>query len=150
MPDILHYNGCGYFYSFIMTEIKNINSKEAWKLLQDAQKAVLVDVRTKEEWEIVGRPDLSSINKAVILNSWLLLPKKELNQNFLSDLQDAVLSDVPVLFICKSGVRSHAAARYAMNQGYQNCFNVIDGFEGNESGLKGWKNNLLPVVIGSI
>lgn len=134
-----------------MITIKNINSRDAWTFLQDNKDAVLIDVRTLEEWKTVGRPDLRGLNKTAHFISWLFLPDKSLNENFMIELEKTVLcKDVPILFMCKAGIRSEAAAKCAMDKGYTNCFNVIDGFEGSSSVLKGWRRSLLPIVKGSL
>jgi rhodanese-related sulfurtransferase len=133
-----------------MIEVNKIYSKDAWMFLKTDKRAKLVDVRTAEEWELIGRPDLSSIAKKVLFISWLLLPNKDLNANFLLALKSNVQLDDPVLFICKSGGRSAAAAQYAINQGYKNCFNIIDGFEGSGLNADGWIESSLPIAKGRI
>ncbi len=138
------------FRFFSMITVKNINSRDAWAFLQENKNALLIDVRTPEEWAHVGKPDLSKCNKHICLISWLFFPARNLNTNFMSELNKVVPNqDVPLLFLCKSGVRSEAAAKCAIDKGYTNCFNVIDGFEGSLPVSKGWKGNLLPIVKGS-
>jgi rhodanese-related sulfurtransferase len=55
-----------------------------------------------------------------------------------------------VLFLCRSGVRSDNAARVAASAGYSNCYNVLEGFEGDRDAnsqrghIGGWKHAGLP------
>lgn len=134
-----------------MQIVKKINSQEAWVLLNSDKTSVMVDVRTPEEWSSIGKPDLSKIGKEVFFISWVLFPDRKQNVNFISELQKVVKSrDIPLLFLCKSGGRSESAARCALDNGYTNCFNVIDGFEGDLIAKKGWRGNLLPIVQGGI
>ena len=81
-----------------------------------------------------------------------VFPTGELNRGFLDQLQQAVPADAYVLFLCRSGARSHAAASLASNAGFSKAINVIDGFEGDKdtSGHRGntagWKFSGLPWV----
>ena len=92
----------------------DISPKEAWDILEKDPKAVLVDVRTHAEWAYVGLPDVSTIGKDLHMISWILFPKGEVNTEFTDDLEDQVPDkDATVLFLCRSGVRSIAAAEAA-------------------------------------
>ena len=135
-----------------MVTAKRINSKDAWLFLKEENDSVLVDVRTPEEWESIGKPDLSAINKKVLFIPWILLPDGKQNPVFFSVLQQEIKNKATaLLFICKSGARSEGASVYALAHGYTNCFNVIDGFEGDALGVRtGWRRNLLPILTGSI
>ncbi|MBP9792273.1 MAG: rhodanese-like domain-containing protein [Rickettsiales bacterium] len=134
-----------------MQTVQKINSQEAWLLLNSDKNAIMVDVRTPEEWSSVGMPDLSEIGKEVFFISWILFSDRRQNVDFVSDLQKvAKEKNAPLLFLCRSGGRSESAARCALDNGYTNCFNIIDGFEGNLMTDKGWRGNLLPIVQGGI
>ena len=113
-----------------------------WSCLESDQKSYLVDVRTEQEWSTVGIPDLSSIDKKLILLSWKMLPDMVVNHMFTKLLQIEVpdLSS-HIFFICRSGVRSKEAAKEAAANGYINSYNVIDGFEGSANG---WVSSNLP------
>jgi len=123
--------------------VQNIYSKDAYNMLASCNNAFLVDVRTEEEWKSVGIPNLDS--KEVIFLSWQLSPFMELNKDFkdsLLSIIDDKLSSI-IFFLCRSGHRSLIAADFMANIGYKNCYNIIDGFEGNNQD-KGWKQNNLP------
>ncbi|AAY61216.1 rhodanese-like domain protein [Rickettsia felis str. Pedreira] len=118
--------------------VQNICSTKAYDILISNDNAFLVDVRTKEEWQQVGIPHLDNKNKLVFL-SWQL--NKDFEDNFLSIIKDKI--DAAIFFLCRSGYRSFIAANFIANMGYKNCYNISDGFEGNNQD-KGWKQNNLP------
>ena len=119
---------------------------EALTFLQENSEARLVDVRSKAEWSWVGR-----IPGAVEIE-WLVFPSMQANPDFLGHLSLKVPKESPVMFICRSGVRSNQAAIAALESGYLNCFNVLEGFEGDKDsnghrGVQGgWKAAGLPWV----
>lgn len=120
--------------------------KEAYELLQQAPGARLVDVRTRAEWSYVGR-----IPGAIEIE-WQSFPSGQPNPNFLVELQARVDKQVPVMFICRSGARSHAAAAAAAEIGYSQAFNVLEGFEGDRDAeghrntIGGWRVAGLPWI----
>ena len=65
----------------------NVTPKEAWFLLQEDDHSVLCDVRTSAEWNFVGVPDLSTLNKEPILLSWQIFPGMEVNSDFINDFE---------------------------------------------------------------
>ncbi|MFQ5533817.1 MAG: rhodanese-like domain-containing protein [Sphingomonadales bacterium] len=137
-----------------MTDLAGeITSAEAWKLLNANSAAVLVDVRTTAEWSYVGVCDLSTPGNQLIHSSWQIFPDMTVNPRFCDELEQAgVSTDTPLLFLCRSGVRSKAAAIAMAQRGYNNCFNITDGFEGDpdphrhRGTVNGWKASGLPWV----
>ncbi len=119
--------------------------REAHEFLKSLPDARLVDVRTRAEWDWVGRiPDALMIE----WNSW---PSGERNPAFVEELKARVpKTTAPTLFICRSGARSHHAAAAAAPSGYTSAFNVLEGFEGdkNDEGRRnsvgGWRAAGLP------
>ena len=131
----------------------DVSAADAWRMLARDAPATLVDVRTLAEWAYVGTPDLSSIGKRPLLIEWQTFPEQRLAPDFADKLQRACPDKgAPVLFLCRSGARSAAAAKAMTARGFTHCYNVADGFEGvaNESGhrggLQGWKAAGLPWV----
>ncbi|WP_016917638.1 rhodanese-like domain-containing protein [Rickettsia honei] len=118
--------------------VQNICSTKAYDMLISNDNAFLVDVRTREEWQQVGIPHLDNKNKVIFL-SWQL--NKDFEDNFLSIVNDKI--HAIIFFLCRSGHRSFIAANFITNIGYKNCYNISDGFEGNNQD-KGWKQNNLP------
>ena len=137
-------------------EIKQISSKEAFEEINSNAGALLIDVRSELEWKKIGIPDLGDLNENLILLELQSMPSMEYNQNFLVELEEA-LNDKNVnnvMFICKAGVRSQAAAVQSMgvllnkNKSIKIC-NISDGFEGKGFSIfgdkaPGWKNSGLP------
>ena len=109
----------------------DVAPQTAWKILGENEGAVLVDVRTRAEWSYVGLPDLSSTGKKPALLEWQVFPSMQPNPEFVAALSGAAADkDTPLLFLCRSGVRSAAAAKAMTAAGYSTCLNVVDGFEG--------------------
>ena len=121
-----------------------LTPKEAYEVWRNNPGAKLVDVRTRAEWDYVGRiPDAVEVE-------WQTYPGGRPNAGFVADLERQVDKQGPVLFICRSGGRSHNAALAATRAGYTNAYNVLEGFEGdrNEKGQRntvgGWRAAGLP------
>jgi rhodanese-related sulfurtransferase len=108
-------------------------------------------VRTDAEWNFVGIPDLAAVGKQVVLVPWQVYPMMQRNAQFEQHLQQAGFTpDHHIYFICRSGVRSLAAAEAARAAGFPHVYNVADGFEGPVDGkghrgsAAGWKADRLP------
>ncbi|HEY2112281.1 MAG TPA: rhodanese-like domain-containing protein, partial [Dongiaceae bacterium] len=69
-----------------MSYAGDLNPAEAWKLLNQDQSAQLVDVRTRPEWMFVGLPDLTSLGRRAVLQSWQAFPAMEVDVNFVAEL----------------------------------------------------------------
>jgi rhodanese-related sulfurtransferase len=120
----------------------DLTPQEAWDILATNPKAVLVDVRTRAEWNFVGVPDTSETGRAPVFVEWTSYPDGEFNHRFVPDLIEAGVepsADAPVIFICRSGQRSIGAAMAATEAGIGPSYNVLEGFEGapNERGQRG-------------
>ena len=133
----------------------DITPTQAWEILAKEPKAVLVDVRTQAEWGYVGIPDLGAIGKKPLFTSWALFPTMEINERFADEIIAAGIEpDAPILFLCRSGVRSRAAAIAVTARGYMSCYNVASGFEGDPNAqrhrgtINGWKVEGLPWIQG--
>ena len=115
---------------------------EAHKLMQAGAK--LVDVRTKPELAYVG-----SIPGAITVE-WQTYPGSRPNPEFIGELAALTKKDEPVMFICRSGARSHGAAEAAMRAGWRETYNVLEGFEGDKDAnghrntVGGWRKAGLP------
>lgn len=128
----------------------DIECRDAWSMLKSDPKAQLVDVRTAAEWTFVGLPDLSGLGRSVLTVEWQNYPSMAVNPGFIAQtaklLADAgAEKDVPVLFLCRSGGRSRAAAQAMAEAGYTRSYNVAGGFEGEPDSERhrgtrnGWK-----------
>ena len=122
--------------------LTQITAAEAFSMMQNSQEYMLIDVRTEEEWATSGIADIDE-SKFLFL-SWRIAPDMSINPEFSSSLEDKIKAkNMQLFFICRGGTRSNEAAEIAKNHGFNNCFNIIDGFEGSNNGL-GWKNSNLP------
>jgi len=131
--------------------VENVSPKDSFAALAADRNAQLVDVRTDAEWQYVGIPDLRPLGKQAVLVSWQYFPSGNVNARFVEELRDAGLEpSQPLYFLCRSGVRSMAAARAAAAAGFAAVYNVADGFEGppdargHRGSVAGWKADDLP------
>jgi len=133
----------------------DVDCSTAWEKLAGNKNCILVDVRTSVEWNFVGLPDLTELQKDVLLLEWQQYPAMNQNSDFTSQLSSLIEQiggnqDTEICFLCRSGVRSQSAAVAMTSLGYKNCFNVAGGFEGGHNekmrrGLvNGWKASGLP------
>ncbi|PQM64983.1 MAG: hypothetical protein CML49_08480 [Rhodobacteraceae bacterium] len=140
-------------------EIKQISSREAFEEINSNAGALLIDVRSELEWKKIGIPDLGDLNERLVLLELQSMPSMEINQNFLEELEENLSNRnvKNVMFMCKAGVRSQAAALKSIsvllnaNKSMKIC-NVSDGFEGKGFSIfagttSGWKNSGLPWKI---
>ncbi len=126
---------------------------EAYKLLQDNPRAVLVDVRSSMEFLFVGHP------VGAVHIPWIDEPNWEINPDFVTDIRKLLLGGVvcdkehdcaPVILICRSGKRSLEAGKHLLEAGLTDIYNVEEGFEGDlnehhqRSTINGWRFRGLP------
>jgi rhodanese-related sulfurtransferase len=121
----------------------SLTPNEAYDILQTVKNTVLVDVRSLAELELVGRiPDAKHIE-------WAFYPGMVPNPEFATQLQAAINKNLTLIFICRTGARSHNAAVLAQSLGYK-AYNMLEGFEGEPNAEKqrtlinGWKRAGLP------
>ena len=128
---------------------------EAWDLLRQELGAQLIDVRTTAEWSYVGVPDLSGLGRELITVEWQRFPSMAPNPAFVAETRAALAragaaADAPLLFLCRSGARSRAAAIAMTGAGFSRAYNVAGGFEGDldperhRGSKNGWKAAGLP------
>ncbi len=122
----------------------SLHPAEAYEILRSAPGAKLIDVRTRAEVDWVGK-----IPGAVEVE-WATYPGLRANPHFISQLDQAVDKEALVMFISRSARRSHLAAAAATEAGYNDCYNVLEGFEGEKNSdnrrnvLGGWRKAGLP------
>jgi rhodanese-related sulfurtransferase len=121
-----------------------VTPEEAQLLWQQAPGAQLVDVRSAAEWQFTG------IVPGALLVELRSYPGMVINPHFMEQLRAKVDPEGLILFLCRSGARSDAAARIASEAGFTNCYNVLEGFEGDRSHeghrntINGWRARGLP------
>jgi rhodanese-related sulfurtransferase len=133
----------------------DLSAVDAYSMLERDKSAVLVDVRTKAEWAYVGVPDLTEIGKETIFVEWQEFPTMKVAADFAPRLLEilrarGVSAEAPLLFLCRSGARSRAAAIALTKAGQEHCYNIAQGFEGplddkqKRGAVDGWKADGLP------
>ena len=120
----------------------DVTPQQAWQWVQAGQ-AVLVDVRSDAEREWVGYvPGAAAV-------AWKQWPGMAMNADFDAQMRAAVPDGAGAVLLCRSGVRSIAAARRATELGLT-AYNVTEGFEGDpdqqaqRGHLGGWRHAGLP------
>ena len=121
-----------------------LSPQEAFALLQQDSNAILIDVRSQAELDLVGRvPNAAHIE-------WAFYPGMIANADFAAQLQSQINPNQTVIFMCRTGGRSHNAALVAQQLGYSQAYNMSEGFEGEANTAKqrtlinGWKHANLP------
>jgi rhodanese-related sulfurtransferase len=125
-----------------------VTPQQAYALLQGDGRVKLVDVRTRAERDWVGQVKIDGAQHHAI--EWNIYPQGTPNPMFLDELDKIADKDQVLLFLCRSGVRSRHAAKAATAHGYANCFDILQGFEGNKDAeghrktVEGWCFAQLP------
>jgi len=134
-------------------KVKTLAPAQAWELLGENPRAVLIDVRSSMEYLFVGHP------KGSVHVAWIDEPDWVVNPHFLTDVRKVMLggigveehaNDAPVLLICRSGKRSLEAGKLLIENGFMDVYNVAEGFEGeldeqhHRSTTGGWRFHGLP------
>lgn len=119
-----------------------VTPAEAHELMKAGAK--LVDVRTKPELQYVGKVP------GGLAVEWQTWPGGKPNPEFMGELAASVSKNDTILFLCRSGVRSHSAAEAAARAGFKGAYNVLEGFEGVKDSNQhrntkgGWRKAGLP------
>ena len=120
--------------------IKQLLAKDIKDYLKKDLNKVLLDVRTKEELDTVGKPDGDKIG----LKTYFLEIRRDTFFDFVKEFKDLNISqDKEILIICKSGERSQITAELLSRENFKSI-NISDGFEGSSEGA-GWISCGLPV-----
>ena len=123
--------------------IKQLAAKDIKSFLLVEPNSVLLDVRTNEEWETIGKPEGEKIGLKTYFLSIQFGKERIFNENFVQEFKNlAINQDKNILTICRSGARSQFAAELLKKENYT-CINISDGFEGNHENV-GWKRCGLP------
>jgi rhodanese-related sulfurtransferase len=119
-----------------------VTPAEAHDLMKAGVK--LVDVRTKPELQYVGQVP------GALAVEWQTWPGGKPNPEFIVELAASTSKDDAVMFLCRSGARSHSAAEAAMRAGWKETYNILEGFEGDKdpqghrNAVNGWRKAGLP------
>ena len=134
-----------------MSYAGDLTPQEAWAKLEEG--AILVDVRTEGEWAHIGMPNTAATENDPLFIQWTF-PGGIPNPEFIEQLKQQAPEDdgTELVFLCRSGQRSIAAAIAATRAGFTS-YNVLEGFAGEpdrygERTVNGWKNRGLPTNLG--
>lgn len=125
-----------------------ITPTEAYALVQDNPGVKVVDVRTDAERDWIGTVNVPEQQHAEI--QWSFYPSGKGNPEFVAQLSTVAGKDDVLLFLCRSGVRSRHAAKLATEHGFTQCFDILEGFEGDKDAnghrksIGGWCQAGLP------
>jgi rhodanese-related sulfurtransferase len=122
--------------------IKQIKSSEIKKLLIDNKNVELLDVRTQDEWDGIGKPDGEKLGLKTHFVTIVRSPEPSDNKDFIEEVKKLINPNKELLVMCKAGGRSMMASQL-LSQENINCINISDGYEGNGED-PGWKNEGLP------
>ena len=130
-----------------------ISPKQAWQMVQDDARALLIDVRSHMEFLFIGHPT------GALHIPWIDEPDWKVNPHFVTEIRQLVLGglalegntdEVPIFLICRSGKRSREGGELLLSEGFHKVYNITDGFEGerdeehHRSTLGGWRFDGLP------
>ena len=134
-----------------------VTATEAFELLSSDPGILLIDVRTNAERDWVGQPAINPAQFHAV--QWNHYPT-QFNNDFINELGLVIANatgnnkssgkNTILLFLCRSGVRSRAAAQLATEHGYTCCYDILAGFEGDKDAaghrksMNGWCFDGLP------
>lgn len=136
-----------------MDTLKEISPQQAWDMMQENPRTVLVDIRSSMEYLFVGHP------AGAVHVAWIDEPDWDVNPDFVKEIRKLMLGGVgssdsgenaPVILICRSGKRSKEAGDLLVEEGIKNVFHIDEGFEGerdenyHRSTSGGWRFRGLP------
>ena len=129
--------------------VKQIKSSEIKNYIKKNSNVVLLDVRTENEWNSLGKPNAEDLNSKTYfitvspdLSNW-----QTPDPNFVKNVKKKIDKNKTILVMCAAGGRSSIAANLLEAEGYS-TLNVSDGFSGNGQD-PGWKSLGLPSIINS-
>jgi rhodanese-related sulfurtransferase len=137
-----------------------MTAKEAYEKWQsDPENIKIIDVRTPEEYDFVGHPEMAwNVPLKFLTYRWDAEKKKPVmrsNPDFVAQVKRIVKPTDTILVTCRSGNRSGPAINLLAEAGFRNVYQIVDGVEGDkvkDSGnvffgkrmKNGWKNSGLP------
>jgi len=131
----------------------DITAKQAYDMLAENPKGLLVDIRSSMEFLFVGHP------VGAVHIPWIDEPDWDINPHFTAEVRKLLLGGavcdedegcVPVILICRSGKRSKQAGHKLLEDGLKNIYHINEGFEGeldtnhHRSSVGGWRFSGLP------
>ena len=137
-----------------MSDLVHLSPKAAYQFLQEnAERSVLVDIRSSMEYLFVGHPTGSAHI------AWIDEPDWDINPNFCTEVEDLVSrkcktidakAEAAIVLCCRSGKRTLDAGAALLAAGFKQVIHIDEGFEGDRdennhrSTLGGWRFHGLP------
>lgn len=136
-----------------MTSLHSLTPQQAWQMIQDDPRALLIDIRSTMEFLFVGHP------VGAVHIPWIDEPDWTVNPHFVTRVRELLLGGVlcdtesgcvPIILICRSGKRSKEAGKALIEAGIKNVYHIDEGFEGEldehhrRSSVGGWRFRGLP------
>jgi len=134
-----------------MHELRHLNPEEAYKMLQENPRAVLLDIRSTTEYLLIGHPI------GAVHIPWIDEPDWIVDPDFVTKVRKILLGGIaedtnpaPVILLCRSGKRSVDAGHALVQAGFPEVYNVLEGFEGELDAHRhrgttgGWRFRGLP------
>ncbi|MFW3614104.1 rhodanese-like domain-containing protein [Billgrantia antri] len=142
-----------------------LTAVEAHELLEENERAVLIDVRDPIEIKFTGFAEPTDIHVPWVLadrdsfdeqaRTWPMVKNADFAAQMQAQLEAlGVTEDDPIIVMCRSGsTRSAPAADAIAGMGFSEVYSVTDGFEGGKLGegdskgvraVDGWRNSGLP------
>ena len=136
----------------MIQEIPEVLPKEAAEILKTDSQSVLLDVRSRVEFDYVGHPPGAINVPWQEPPSWEVVPDfyARVRQRFAELNADVPPESLTVLTLCRSGGRSRDAAMELARHGFSKAINIAEGFEGGldenrqRGKLGGWRYHNLP------
>jgi rhodanese-related sulfurtransferase len=151
MQQARHYIAFGTDRDRNMTGIARVDPLQADAAISTQPNAVLIDVRSRVEFDYVGHPP------GALHVAWKEFPDWQVNPRFVDEVRSALKArglaepeSAPLYLLCRSGARSMAAAEELQRHGFRNLHNVEEGFEGDRDNdnhrgtISGWRFRGLP------
>ena len=108
--------------------LKDVSNAEFQQLMTSLDGALLLDVRTPEEW------NEGHLAGAAHVDYWG-------DEKAFEDAMNSIPRDRPVLVYCAGGGRSGLTAKELVAAGHKEVYNL-------ENGISSWERDGLPVVTG--
>jgi len=125
--------------SGLAQEPKKILCIEAYDMLNTVPDTYLIDVRTREEYQLVGHPINAYLFPFMLMSTELIkindtyeYPINIKNKGFIKEISQVFKNTDNLLIISRSGLRSELAAKELLNAGFKKVYDVENGFEGPE------------------
>ena len=115
--------------------VKQIKSSEVKAFLAENSGAVLLDVRTENEWTTLGKPELKDLNSKTyfITISPDLTKWQEPDPDFVKTVKKVINKETQVLVMCSACGRSMIAANLLEKEGFT-VHNISDRYSGSDKG----------------